>query len=220
MRFTAICSLALVVVLAAAAGAAASSRDDEKVRLTAEGQRDAKAATLKLGDFTPGLGFKGGAVKSDPDTQVGCPGYHPKQSDLVENGHAKTSFGNHALQAESETSVLQTAEMVRNDFARTVVPALVACMRSTLTRGLAPGDRVVSVAELPFPKVWTFTRSYRAVLLVTLKGGTRTKLAVDTILVGWGRTEIDLTMTASAADSTLTKADVLFAKLLASRIYA
>jgi hypothetical protein len=97
MRFAPICSLARVVVLTAAAGAAAASRDHEKIGLTAEGQRDAKAATLTIHDFTPGLGFKGGAVKSDPDSQITCAGFHPKQSDLVENGDAMTSFGNHTL---------------------------------------------------------------------------------------------------------------------------
>jgi hypothetical protein len=220
MRRTSICSLALVVVLTGAAGAAASSRDTARIRLTTEGQRDAKAALLTIGDFTPGSGFTGGLVKSPGDSSLNCPGFHPRQSDLVENGDAMSSFKDRALHVESEATVFQTAEMVQNDWVRTVQPALIPCLRTALARTLPANERVVSVTDLPFPKVSTYTHAYRAVLLITPEHGKPQKLAVDTVLISWGRTEIGLTTMASASDPTLIQADVALAKTLASRIYA
>jgi hypothetical protein len=219
MRRSSICSLALVVVLVAAAGAAASSRDTARIRLTPEGQRDAKAALLTIGDFTPGSGFTGGPVKSSPSSQLNCPGFHPKQSDLVENGDATATFKNRTLHVASEATIFQTAQMVRDDWARTIRPALVPCLRSALARTLPANERVVSFAELPFPKVSTYTHAYRGVLLVTPKIGKPQKLAIDTVLISWGRTEIGLTTMASAGDATLIQADIALAKTLASRIY-
>jgi hypothetical protein len=218
MRRSSICSLALVALLTTSAGAAASSRHDTRVKMTAEGQRDAKAALLTIGDFAPGHGFKAKAVTSGSSSKASCAGYHPKTSDLVENGNAQASFTNKVLTFSSASTVFQTAAMVHADWQRSVRPSLTTCLRTTVTHSLEANERFVSVADLPFPQVSTYTHAYRAVISLT-KSGKTISFAEDIVLIGWGRTEIMFTSLGPTSPAQLTD-DVAFAKLLASRIYA
>ena len=210
-------SIATIVALALAGSAAAGGNDQEQVRLTAAGQAAAKAATLRLADL--GSGFAGGPVASAGSSVPDCASYHPKQSDLVENGDAATSFAQGPVRIESDANVLATAAMVRTDWQRTVRPAITGCLRSVFARSLgAGGSRVVSVSDLPFPQVATYAHGYRAVLSI-VKGGTTTRVVSDFILIGRGRTEITLNVT-SPPDAAAVAAEVALARRLAARISA
>ncbi len=216
-----VCSLALAGAVGAslvlATGVAAADR--EQVRLTAAGQAEARAAVLQRGDLGTGTGWTGGPKKPDLSPGPSCASYHPTQSDLVLVGAAETTWSNVGLRFDHEVEVLQTPEMVRLDWQRTVLdPKALPCLRSGLAKQLGASARLVSLGRVPFPRVATYTRAYRALLDVKTTSAT-VLVMVDVLLVGRGRTETTLTTTAPAASAAqVAAAEVRLAKLLVPRI--
>lgn len=216
-----------VIVFAAAAGvaasfAAASVVDKEQIHLTKAGQSAARAAVLTKADLGT-AGWTGGAKKPDLSSTPPCPGFRPKQSDLVVNGAAETIFKQPAIQFDSEAQVLQTAHMVRLDWQRTVLaPQVLPCLRTAAAKSAGTSARVVSIRRMAFPRVSTYTNAIRILLDVkTSASTTPVKVFVDLVLVGRGRTEITLTTTAPLlASAAVRAAEVRLASLLASRVRA
>lgn len=216
-RATVVFSTAAALALTVAAVAVAAGTDQEQVQLTPAGQAAAKGAILRLADI--GAGFTGGAVAPDESSTPDCANYHPKQSDLVKNGDAASSFSLKGVSISSEASVLASAAMVRTDWQRTIRPELMSCLRTVFTRSLGTGgSRVVSVSDLSFPHVTTYAHGYRAVLQV-VKGDTSTRVVSDFILLGRGRTEITLNLT-SLPNAAALATEVAIAKKLVARISA
>jgi hypothetical protein len=148
----------LVVVLTAlllAAGIAAAGNPHlPKQAIVPAVQAKAKAINVKLADL-PAAGWK--AKPSGPDTGTPrCSFYNPDQSDLTENGNAKSpeftlpssSF------VSSSTSIFKTAGQGRTAYARVVQPKLPKCLAELFRKGAAPTKvTIVSSAERAFPKL-------------------------------------------------------------------
>ncbi len=74
-------------VLLALVCAAAALADNPTVRINAADQAKADASLLRLKDF--GVGWAGGPKTPSKLTAPSCPGFNPKESDLVVSGHAE-----------------------------------------------------------------------------------------------------------------------------------
>jgi hypothetical protein len=205
----------------AASVAVASIADKEQIHLTNAGQAAARAAVLTKADLGTAPGWTGGAKKPDLSSTPPCPGFRPKQSDLVVNGAAETVFKQPAIQFDSEAQVLQTAHMVKLDWQRTVIaPQILPCLRIAVAKSAGTSAHVTSIRRTAFPRVATFTSAIRILLDVKPSGSTTpVTVFVDVVLVGRGRTEITLTTTAPLLASTAVRAaEIRLARILAGRV--
>lgn len=204
----------LVAALAVAQGALA---DREQVHLTKAGHRFAHRAVLRRADL-PGSGWAGKAKRPKLGTGTGCPGFNPKQADLVVVGGAETTWSRAGVVIDSEAQVLRTREMVRLDWKRTVTAAKVlGCLRLNVRKSLSASERLAWVARMPLPRIPALGRLYRTVVVVRTKTG-RTPVLIDVLLLGKGRTEITLTTTALyASRKTVTRQEARLARVLVRR---
>jgi len=182
---------ALLALVFAAAGHA----DSPTLKIDADDQAWAVAALLRANDF--GFGWRGGVTKPVKLKNPGCPGFDPKESDLVITGHANASFDNTraGVHVALDTQVLENAAAVLKDFARTMQPQLPACLEYQLKQGA--GITGVKVEPLDFPKLGSVTAAYRAVITVRSKGG-QAKVISDYVFFGNGRLEYSLNVQAPA----------------------
>ena len=208
--------LAVVVELIFAAVAGA---DKEKIRLTALGQAAARAAVLQRADLGTSPGWTGGATKPDLSSTMPCSTFHPKQSDLVLTGAARTVWKHAGLEFDSEAQVLATPAMVRLDWQRTVVaPEVLPCLQTGIAKGLSGSERLVSLRRIPFPQIAPYSRAFRAVVDVTTATAA-VQVMID--LAVFGRTEITLSTTAPLlAQQGITAAEIRLARLLVARVRA
>ena len=214
-RWSAACALAVVSALVLAVAAAA---DKEQIRYTAAGQAAARAAVLTKADLGASSAWTGGHKKPDVSSGPLCTSFDPKQSDLVLNGASRTEYTQPGIDIDSEAQVLQTPHMVLLDWQRTVTsPKVLPCLREVAAKSAGASAKVVSIKRVSFPRVATYTAAFRIVL--EAKSGTTTvPVFVETVLVGRGRTEITLTMTAPlAAAAALRPGEIRLAKLLVAR---
>jgi hypothetical protein len=209
-----------VAALSLAPGATANLPNKEQIRLNPADQASARAAVLRRADLGP-TGWSGGPVKPDLSSTMSCPGYEPKQSDLVLTGAAEADFRHSGLSIQSVAQVLKTRSMVAHDWQRTVVaPKAIACLRSMLARALPSNQRVVSFKKLPFPRLTRYATAYRALIDFSSQGQHVLFLA-DIVLVGRSRTELTLSVVApAAARASISKAEVRLARNLVARIRA
>jgi len=184
--------LVAIAALVLAGAAAAGTADRNRIALTAADTAAARRAVIRLADL--GGVWTGGAVKPNLNDNLVCANYEPKQSDLVVTGAAEATFKvPTGAQIDSVAQVYRTAAMVQTDWKRSVLnPALASCLRSTLSGGLAPGEKIASVARVPFPQSHgVLAREYRFVLNISANGAT-TKGLLDLIVFSRGRTELSL----------------------------
>jgi hypothetical protein len=197
--------------------AGVAQADKEKIQLTAAGQAAAKAVVLTRNDVAvlPGLkalkgvkglkGLKGGAVKPDLTPPTGCPGFEPKQSDLVLHGAASTRWTSSGIQIESEAQVLKSQAMIALDWKRTVTnPRVLPCLRTILHKGLPANAKLVSFRRVTLPRLAPYASGFRALIDVQTEGST-VRVLSDILAVGKGRTEITLAITAAAAEASAVR---------------
>jgi hypothetical protein len=189
----------------------------EQVRLDPADQAAARAAVLRRADL--GAGWTGGAKKPDPPSTLTCPGYEPKQSDLVLTGAAESRFQHTGLVLQTDAQVLKTRAMVARDWRRSVVdPRASSCFRHMLTRQLPAGESLVSFKRRAFPHLAQYAAAYR--MLVRVRAAGQSLLVViDLVQVGRSRTELTLTMSAPvAARAAIAAAEVRVARTLLARV--
>ncbi len=131
----------LATALIAVCFTGAALADNPTVRITRAGQAKAAGLLLRLSDL--GSGWQGGATKPSPLVAPNCPGFNPKESDLVVSGHADARF---TLPAEGvvlvqDVEVLASAAAVRTDFARTIRPQFPPCLAYELEHTRPRGQR-------------------------------------------------------------------------------
>jgi hypothetical protein len=183
---------AAVVALAAATAALA---DDPTVRINAADQAKARASLLRASDL--GAGWTGGPRKPDPLKAPSCPGFDPKESDLVITGHADATYKKQGVEVDSDVQVMQNAAAVRTDFSRTVRPPLAACLGHIFAQAAGAGAKVVSAKRVAFPRIGAVSAAFRVTTDVT-SGSQTVRLLVDFVFVGQGRTEYSLSVIAPA----------------------
>ena len=178
-----------------------------------------EALAAKIVHRPAATGWKGGAVKPDlsPDP-VRCAGYYtPRQSDLVVTGDKESDYTYKTGQeVDTYAVVFRSPAMVETDWRRGAdQAAYFRCLRAKWPSLVAPGTRIVSLAQLAVPRVGTHSLAYR---LVFERSGSR--IAIDSINVTHGRVEVEIDQIAqnpSAADLAAMKAGD---RLLASEIGA
>jgi hypothetical protein len=212
--FVAVLVFALVPV-----ALAAGPRNAEQVRFNRADQAAARAAVLRKADL--GSGWGGGRTKPDTSAKMSCPGYEPKQSDLVLTGAAETVWGRSGIELQSLAQVLRTPAMVARDWQRTVVDRrAITCLRTTLAKGLTSSERLVSFRQAAFPRLARYSRLYRAVIEVHAQGQ-KVRVFADFVLVGRRRTELTLSVTApNALRATVSRAEVKWARAMLGRARA
>src|SRR5919199_939106 len=186
--FVAVALLALVLAPAALA-------DNPTVKISSADQARAEAALLRLTDF--GAGWQGGRTPTSKLRAPSCPGFNPKESDLVVTGHANANFvySGGRVTFGQDVQVLRSEADVRTDFARSIRPKLAGCIAYQLKQSGAIAQ--VRVDKIPFPRIGAVSAAYRATLSV--KNGARTiKLYSDSVFVGVGRYEYALRVLAPA----------------------
>src|SRR5262249_50807487 len=148
-------------------------------------------------------GWSGGIrKKAAPDTPLNCPGFDPKQGDLVLTGKAESDFANTGLQFDSEVELLRTERMVKLDWHRSIdAPTLVPRLRKEIQRTLPKGESFVSFDRLKLPKLGDESAAFRGIVSVKT-GGKKVKVMIDFLLVGVGRSEITLVTTAPFAEAS------------------
>ena len=219
---------ALVILLVASVGglggAAASASQQsrpnrEQVRLNPADQTAARNAILRRKDL--GSGWTGGAKKPKPPSSINCPGYEPKQSDLVLTGAAEALFMNTGLVVQSDAQVLKTRAMVARDWRRSVGDKrALACMRYVLAKQLPPNEQLLSFRPIAFPRLARYVTAVRALVRVRVQGQS-VVVVVDVVSVARSRTELTLLMEAPAtARAMIRAAEVRLVRALLPRIRA
>jgi hypothetical protein len=205
---TVVCVVGLGLALVQTALAA----ETRPIRFNAADQAAAKAVTLKPADLGPG--WKGGATKPNLVPKNLCP---IKVSDLVLTGAAKSAFETQGAAVTSESNILQSAAMVAAEWKRSVgnTAFMVACTRKEVT---GENVKLVSFKKMAFPKLTQYSARYRVVADFGKPGG-RVHALVDMIVLGQGRTEISIILTARYEDRAIADiAEGKMASILVSRI--
>ncbi len=172
---------------------AAALADNPTVRITKGDQAKAVAALLHRADF--GSGWTGGPIKARSLTAPSCPGFNPKESDLVVSGHADARyvFQKGDVELDQDVQVLKSAVAVRTDFSRTISPKLGQCLGIQLKK--LPHVVSAAVARVSFPATGDVSAVYRATISVR-DGKVKGKLVSDYVFFGAGRVEYEFTVVA------------------------
>jgi hypothetical protein len=210
---------ALLAVALVPVAFASSPPNKEQVKFNPADQAAARAVVIRKADL--GSGWSGGATKPDTSATMSCPGYKPKQSDLVLTGAAQTNWGRPGAQLQSIAQVLKTPAMVARDWQRTAVdPRALSCLRYTLSKGLTSQERLVSFKRVWFPHLARYSRLFRAVIEVRVQGQ-KVRVLADFVLVGHKRTELTLSVTAPAAvRASVSRLEVKLARTMLARARA
>ena len=199
------------LVFTSTAGAAVV--DAPTVRITPADQARARAALLRTSDF--GAGWLGGPIKTSPLSPPNCPGFNPKESDLVVTGHADARYTTPGFELDQDVQVMKNAADVQTDFARSVSPRLSKCLAYQLAK--LKNVLAVRVVQMPFPPTGSVSAVYRAVLEVQTPRGRGTLLS-DYVFFGQGRVEYEFTLIAPlGARDQLTKFEQGLAQILLRR---
>jgi hypothetical protein len=218
-RFSLAAVLAVLGTVLATGAAASSPPNREQVRYNPADQAAARAAILRRGDL--GSGWSGGARKPDPPSVINCPGYEPKQTDLVLTGAAEAIFQHGGLLLQSDAQVLKTRAMVAKDWKRSVTdPRALPCLRYIFTKQFPSNWRLVSFRRIAFPRLAKYAAAYRMLIRVRAQGQSL-RILLDQVFVGRSRTELTLTASApAAARATISAAEVRAARILVARVRA
>jgi hypothetical protein len=211
---------AAATVALATAAAVSAGDGKEQIRFNAADQAAARAVVIRRADLGSS-GWVGGHTKPDLSAGPSCPNYHPKVSDLVLTGAARTTFQRSGFEFDSQSGVLKTRRMVALDWRRSVLaPAVAPCLRRTIGKGLGSNAKVVSFGKLPFPHLSTYAALFRGIISVQAQGKT-VRILTDLVLVGRSRTELTLTIVGPATvKSAISAAERRLARGLITRARA
>src|SRR5262245_55531116 len=163
----------------------AAVADAPTVKITSADQAKARAALLRPADF--GAGWLGGPIKTSPLSPPDCPGFDPKEYDLVVTGHADARYtfkGVTVVELDQDVQVLRSEQDVHADFSRSISPKLAKCLARQL--GQLKNVVGVRVTRSPFPAVGSVSAVYRAEIDVQTPKGKATFLS-DYVFFGAGR---------------------------------
>jgi hypothetical protein len=205
----------VTVALLLAAAAQASLAETPKRTFNTADQSAARAAVLKARDL--GAGWRGGLKKATVQTPSSCPGWKPKQADLVVTGVAESEYSADGAYVYSSAQVYKTKKMVALDWRRTVTGMPMRCVSWEFAQGAGEKLKVISVKRMPFPKLAPYTARFRVV--VDYDGNPAARMVIDAVGVGRGRTGVTIGLIAPYAQrAQADAAEVRLARLVLSRI--
>ena len=179
-----------LLALAAAGTALASTSGEPKKDIIPAVQAKAKAINVKLSDLPAGIGFKPKQASPDTGTPT-CSFYNPDQSDLTENGNAKSPEFTLPSSSfiSSSTSIFKSASQGRTAYTRVVQPKLPDCLAEVFRKGAgAKKVTIVSAKEMPFAKLGERSNAYRIYARVKV-GAQKVKVYLDVVL--FNRAKVD-----------------------------
>jgi len=212
--------LALVLTIAAVCTAAAAAATSPKVEHTAAGTKAAQASLLRIGDF--GSGWTSSSATGSAGLNFACPGFTPKQNDVVEIGTATSptfkasTIGPIVAQRTSVyANIASTAKLWR----RAVKPKLIDCVAQSLEalRGRGVSVAITSQDRISLGSIGDGVVGYRVV--ATLSGRSRLKTFYDVIVVRGGSSITQLTISQFQKAVPL-KSEIALAKTAARRMGA
>jgi hypothetical protein len=184
---------AALVSLAALAGTfaavALAGPGDPQKKPTAADQARARAIVLSRADL--GAGWRRD-TSSGSGSRPRCSFYNPDQSDLVETGHAETSFrrGNTNF-VTSSVGIFRTVAQAKTAYRRVVRPELPRCLAEIFAKGTGnpKAVRILSAGPLPFPGFGDRSNAYRLRATYTTSSAT-IPVTLDTVLINRGRSDV------------------------------
>jgi hypothetical protein len=187
MRFFGVLAAALAI---ASVATAATSSEPKKVIIPAV-QAKAKAINVRLSDLPAAAGFK--AKRANPDTGTPkCSYYNPDQSDLTENGDAKSpefTLASGSFVASS-TSIFKSPNQGRAAYARVVQPKLPKCLAELFRKGAAPTKvTIVAAKERSFPKLAERSNAYR-IQASFPAGGKKVAVVLDVAVMNRAKVDV------------------------------
>jgi hypothetical protein len=199
---------------------ASAANERPRVRLTPAGQAAARASVITKADLHVPAGWTGGNVTPAVLPFPFCPGFAPKQADLVLNGIAEATF-RHAsgIAFNTVAQVLETEKMVQVDWKRTVFDRRVpACLRYRMIQDARSSKfKFISLAPLPFPRVARYTHAYRVIYDDSTRAK-KVRIFLDLVSFGHGRTEILMSTTGPLIGAAaVLDAEVRLGRILVAR---
>jgi hypothetical protein len=207
-------------MLLALACTGAALADNPTVKINTADQAKADASLVTLKDF--GVGWTGGPKTPSKLAAPSCPGFNPKESDLVITGHAEARFtySRGGVIFDQDSQVLVTSAAVKTDFSRTIRPKLADCLAYQLKSSSKGSVLSVSVHKLALPAVGAISAAYRATLMIKTATGTA-KIVSDFVFFGQGRYEFSINVVAPASEGgQLVPFETAMAKILVKRVPA
>jgi hypothetical protein len=185
---------ALVTLVAVQAAFAEAPRTS----FTVADQAAARAAVLRASDL--GTGWTGTVKKSAVEGPTPCPGWSPRQADLVITGAAESQLSAQGVFVFSSALVYKSTRMIALDWQRTVVGLPVRCLAGQFTAGA--GDQL-------------------KIVVADYQGNATGRVFVDAVLVGRGRTAASIGLVAPYAQrADADAAEIRLAKIVLARIKA
>jgi hypothetical protein len=209
-------AVATLAVLVATATATAAS-DSFTLRVTPAGTAAAVAVTPVKADLGKASTWTGGFVDANLITDLPCANYRPRYSDLIVTGVATAQFIGHGLYVRSQSKILQTKQMVKLHWQRSIrSPQWFACSVQTYKK-MGGSTHFVSLRRLTVPQFAPYSSAFRVVTDVTTGSG-KVRVALDTLEIARGRTEITLSASAPLAQAKgLLPSEIALGKVLISR---
>jgi len=208
-------------MLLALACTGAALADNPTVKINAADQAKADASLVTLKDF--GVGWTGGPKTPSKLAAPSCPGFNPKESDLVVTGHAEARFtySRGGVIFDQDSQVLVTPAAVKTDFSRTIQPKLADCLAYQLKSSSRGSVLSVSVHKLALPAVGAISAAYRATLMIKTATAGTAKIVSDFVFFGQGRYEFSINVVAPASEGgQLVPFETAMAKILVKRVPA
>ena len=208
--------------LLALACTGAALADNPTVKINTADQAKADASLLRLKDFAAvAVGWTGGPTTPSKLTAPACPGFNPKESDLVITGHAEARFiyKSAGVILDQDSQVLESAAAVKTDFARTITPKLADCLAYQWKSSKTTKVVSVAVRQLGLPRIGNISAAYRAT--VVIKTGTARTVTIlsDYVFFGQGRFEFSINVEAPVGEGgQLVPFETGMAQILVKRV--
>ena len=210
--------LALIAIgLVLAAPARAVHPGSESSSSSAGDEAAARRAQVRRGDLRPNPNaWVGGPLPATLDSPTSCPDYHPSFDDFVSTGLAETDWSKGPVDIDTETDVLQTAQMLRDEWRVDFgTPAALPCRREVLgKRFAASGYQVIGFKRIAFRAVTTRALSYEYVIT----GGPFPPSPVEFVELGQGRTRVTLTLSGYRSRRSMESDAVRLARIVVGRV--
>ena len=205
-------------MLLALACTGAALADNPTVKINTADQAKADASLIRLKDF--GVGWTGGPTTPSKLTAPSCPGFNPKESDLVVSGHseARFTYKSGGVIFDQDSQVLASSDAVKTDFARTITPKLADCLAYQWKSSKSAKVVSVHVRALGLPRIGNISAAYRATVVIQTPTARTVTIVSDYVFFGQGRFEFSINVEAPSVEGDqLAPFETAMAQVLVKR---